>query len=103
MIDTTDDGGAGKREGMGRGLRHANPDFVAEAHFLLDRMQVGNTFTVCKLRDMMSEGTHDDRALGGIIRGASQKGTRFVKMGYETSGKARNHHRPFMRWRKVTR
>ena len=63
----------------------------------------GEPFTAADVRDAMQRNypnvkTHDDRALGAVMRGLAKRGVISATGRYVKSNRLRNHNRPLREW-----
>ncbi|MHC4066972.1 MAG: hypothetical protein ACYSUI_21050 [Planctomycetota bacterium] len=104
MTNQTESPAAAANEAIDRVERNAHREFLKQAYrrgCALARQR--DEFTSVDLRDSMarlypSVHTHDDRALGAVMRGLARDGVIAKTDRFEKSQHRRNHNRPLMVW-----
>lgn len=98
-----------KQMAMNISENNANKSFMEVAIVSgLYLSKTNETFTSADIRDLMEEkfptlSTHDDRALGAVMRKLSRNGIIHPTGRYVSSKRARNHNRPLREWRGTRR
>ena len=100
------DGGEGKREGMQRARRHANPIWAAwfaEAIVEVARKKPFFTTDDVEVLRIHRQGprTHENRAIGPLMREACQAEVCLPTLDWVESRQRVNHRRPMRVWRSL--
>jgi hypothetical protein len=98
-------GARARDDAVRRADRNANPEFIELAYRAGCHLaKSGRIFTSADIRDLLERDkpeikTHDDRALGPVMRRLRVDGVIEPTGDYSTQARKRNHCRPLREWR----